>query len=375
MMEQQFVEYVVKSLVDHPDEVKIKRTEDDRGVLLELSVAPEDMGRVIGRHGSTALSLRTVLRALGMKNNAHYNLKIVDTDKPAADDNNMKVSTEAGDNNEERTTKNTAATETAGKEDDAELSRAEKLRQDIDDLKDFDIQVMNDSPDEKLNTNDKPQNPLKRFLVITLFPEMFDGVLDSSMMWKARKDGIVDFQFLNLREFGLGPRRKVDDKPFGGGSGMLLMIEPLTKALAEARRRLPGAKVLIMTPTKQIWDQAAAQTHADSDDNYIILCGRYEGFDARVFDLIDEKISVGRYVVTGGELPAMIIIDSIVRLLPGVLGGGPEATKLESYSDEAELEYPQYTRPEVYNGVAVPPVLLSGDHAKVRDWRRQHEQR
>ena len=127
-MEQQFVEYVVKSLVDHPDEVKIKRTEDDRGVLLELSVAPEDMGRVIGRHGSTALSLRTVLRALGMKNNARYNLKIVDTDKPAADDNN-----------EERTTENTAATETAGKEDDAELSRAEKLRQDIDDLKDFDI--------------------------------------------------------------------------------------------------------------------------------------------------------------------------------------------------------------------------------------------
>lgn len=139
MMEQQFVEYVVKSLVDHSDEVKIKRTEDDRGVLLELSVAPEDMGRVIGRHGSTALSLRTVLRALGMKNNAHYNLKIVDTDKPAADDDNMKASTEAGDNNEERTTENTAATETTGKEDDAELSRAEKLRQDIDDLKDFDI--------------------------------------------------------------------------------------------------------------------------------------------------------------------------------------------------------------------------------------------
>lgn len=214
---------------------------------------------------------------------------------------------------------------------------------------------------------------MKRFLVITLFPEMFEPVLNSSMMWKAQKDGAAQFQLLDLRQFGLGPRRQVDDKPFGGGAGMLLMIEPLTKAIAEARRRLPGAKVLLMTPTNNIWNQAKAEAFAASSDDYIIVCGRYEGFDARVYDLIDEKISIGRYVLTGGELPAMSIIDSVVRLLPGVLGGGEEAAEIESYSNEAELEYPQYTRPEIYDGRRVPPILLSGDHAKIQQWRRQHE--
>lgn len=214
---------------------------------------------------------------------------------------------------------------------------------------------------------------MKRFLVITLFPEMFDGVLNSSMMWKAQKDGIVQFQLLNLRDFGLGPRRQVDDKPFGGGAGMLLMIEPLTNAIAEARRRLPNAKVLLMTPTQNVWNQAKAESFANSSDDYIIVCGRYEGFDARVDALVDEKISIGPYVLTGGELPAMSIIDSVVRLLPGVLGGGEEATSIESYSDEATIEYPQYTRPEVFNGQAVPDVLLSGNHALIAQWRREHE--
>ncbi len=214
---------------------------------------------------------------------------------------------------------------------------------------------------------------MKRFLVITLFPEMFDGVMNNSMMWKAQKDGQLEFQTLNLRDFGLGPRHQVDDKPFGGGAGMLLMIEPLTNAITEAKRRLPDAKVLLMTPTDNIWNQAMATEFAKSSDDYIIVCGRYEGFDARIDKLIDQKISIGRYVLTGGELPAMSIIDSVVRLLPGVLGGGAEATELESYSDEAELEYPQYTRPEVFNGQPVPSVLLSGNHAKIRKWRKQHE--
>ena len=214
---------------------------------------------------------------------------------------------------------------------------------------------------------------MKRFLVITLFPEMFDGVMNSSMMWKAQKDGQLEFDTLNLRNFGIGPRHQVDDKPFGGGAGMLLMIEPLTNAINEAKRRLPNARVLLMTPTDNIWNQTKAQEFASSNDDYIIVCGRYEGFDARVYDLIDEKISIGRYVLTGGELPAMSIIDSVVRLLPGVLGGGAEATALESYSDEAEIEYPQYTRPEEFNGQSVPSVLLSGDHAKVHEWRKQHE--
>ena len=216
-------------------------------------------------------------------------------------------------------------------------------------------------------------HPMKKFLVITLFPEMFDGVLNSSMMWKAQKDGAVEFRLLNLRDFGLGPRRQVDDKPFGGGAGMLLMIEPLTNAIAEARRRLPNARVLLMTPTQNIWNQTKAEAFATSADDYIIVCGRYEGFDARIDNLIDEKISIGPYVLTGGELPAMSIIDSVVRLLPGVLGGGEEATAIESYSDEATIEYPQYTRPEVFNGQAVPEVLLSGNHALIAQWQKDHE--
>jgi len=203
---------------------------------------------------------------------------------------------------------------------------------------------------------------------------MFTGVLNSSMMWKAQKDGIVEFQLLNLRDFGLGPRRQVDDKPFGGGAGMLLMIEPLTNAIEEAKRCLPNARVLLMTPTNNIWNQSKAIEFAHSNDDYIIVCGRYEGFDARINNLVDEKISIGRYVLTGGELPAMSIIDSVVRLLPGVLGGGEEATEIESYSDEAELEYPQYTRPEVFRGQRVPEVLLSGNHELIRQWRRDHEQ-
>ena len=213
---------------------------------------------------------------------------------------------------------------------------------------------------------------MKKFLVITLFPEMFTGVLNASMMWKAQKDGIAEFQLLNLRDFGLGPRRQVDDKPFGGGAGMLLMIEPLTMAIERARQTLPGAKVLLMSPSETIWNQSMATEFANSQDNYIIVCGRYEGFDARVEALVDQKISIGRYVLTGGELPAMSIIDSVVRLLPGVLGGGEEATEIESYSDGGDIEYPQYTRPEVFRGQRVPEVLLSGNHALIAKWRQEH---
>ena len=196
---------------------------------------------------------------------------------------------------------------------------------------------------------------MKRFVVITLFPEMFEPVLGSSMMWKAQKDQKAEFRLINLRDYGLGPRRQVDDKPFGGGAGMLLMIEPLTKAIERARLILPRAKVLLMTPAKTVWDQKQAWLHAKSDDDYIIVCGRYEGFDARVEELVDEKISVGRYVLTG------------------VLGGGDEATAIESYSQLDTLEYPQYTRPEEYKGKRVPEVLLSGNHALIEKWRREHQ--
>lgn len=181
----------------------------------------------------------------------------------------------------------------------------------------------------------------------------------------------MEFSTVNLRDFGLGPRRMVDDTTYGGGDGMLLRIEPLVAAIEFAKQRTPDAKVLLMTPSENLWNQKMAMAHAQSDDDYIIICGHYEGFDARIENYIDEKISVGRYVLTGGEVPAMAVIDSIVRLIPGVLGGETSA-EIESYSDIATLEYPQYTRPEIFRGQRVPEVLLSGDHVKIAKWRADH---
>lgn len=215
---------------------------------------------------------------------------------------------------------------------------------------------------------------MRKFQVITLFPEMFTGVFENSMMWKAQKDGIVELSCINLREFGLGPRRSVDDTPYGGGDGMLLRIEPLWAAVEQAKAADPSAKVLLMTPRGQRWQQQFARDWAATSDGYIFICGRYEGYDERILELVDEQISVGDYVLTGGELPAMTIIDSIVRLIPGVLGGESSAA-IESFSDGVTLEYPQYTRPEEFRGMKVPEVLLSGHHGDIEKWRSQHEKR
>jgi len=207
--------------------------------------------------------------------------------------------------------------------------------------------------------------------VITLFPEMLDGVLNSSMLWKAQNRKAVEFRMVNLRDFGLGPRKQVDDTPYGGGDGMLLMPEPLFKAIENAKKYDPSAKVVLMTPRGERWRQSMAQTWADSKDSYIFVCGRYEGYDERILTLIDEQVSVGDYVLTGGELPAMTIIDSIVRLIPGVLGG-EMSSAIESFSDGEMLEFPQYTRPEVFNGLEVPKVLLGGNHTEIAKWRQEH---
>lgn len=209
---------------------------------------------------------------------------------------------------------------------------------------------------------------MRKLQVITLFPEMFTGVFESSMMWKAQKDGIVELSTIDLREFGLGPRRTVDDTPYGGGDGMLLKPEPLFAAVKKAKENDPDAKVLLMTPRGQRWKQSLAQEWADGGSGYIFICGRYEGYDERIVSLVDEQVSVGDYVLTGGELPAMTIIDSIVRLIPGVLGGETSAA-IESFSDGETLEFPQYTRPEEFNGMKVPDVLLSGNHAAIAKWR------
>jgi tRNA (guanine37-N1)-methyltransferase len=209
---------------------------------------------------------------------------------------------------------------------------------------------------------------MKKIQVITLFPEMFDGVLNSSMMWKAQQGEAVSFEMVNLRDFGIGPRQQVDDTPYGGGDGMLLKPEPLFAAVEKAKTADPTAKVVLMTPRGQRWKQATAQSWADADHGYIFICGRYEGYDERIIAVVDEQVSVGDYVLTGGELPAMTIIDSIVRLIPGVLGGEKSA-EIESFSDGETLEFPQYTKPAEFNGMKVPDVLLSGNHAVIAKWR------
>jgi len=212
---------------------------------------------------------------------------------------------------------------------------------------------------------------MKIIQIITLFPEMFDKVLNTSMLWKAQECQAVEFKMINLRDFGLGPRKRVDDTPYGGGDGMLLMPEPLFSAIKSAKEYSVKAKVVLMTPRGQRWRQSEAQKWADSDNDYIFVCGRYEGVDERILTLVDEQVSVGDYVLTGGELPAMTVIDSIVRLIPGVLGGENSA-EIESFSDGETLEFPQYTRPEVFNGLSVPAVLLSGNHAEIAKWRAEN---
>lgn len=212
---------------------------------------------------------------------------------------------------------------------------------------------------------------MKKIQIITLFPEMFDGVFNTSMLWKAQQQKAVEFRMVNLRDFGLGPRKRVDDTPYGGGDGMLLMAEPLFAAVEDAKKYDPTAKVVIMTPRGQRWKQALAQQWADSDNGYIFICGRYEGYDERILSVVDEEVSVGDYVLTGGELPAMTVVDSIVRLIPGVLGGESSAA-IESFSDGETLEFPQYTKPAEFNGMKVPEVLLNGNHAEIAKWRDEH---
>ena len=207
--------------------------------------------------------------------------------------------------------------------------------------------------------------------IITLFPEMFDQILNNSMMWKAQNQGVVSFSLINLRDFGIGPRKTVDDTPYGGGDGMLLKPEPLFAAVEFAKKSSPNARVVAMTPSETVWNQQLAQNYAESSQDLIILCGRYEGFDARIFEIVDEKISIGKFVLTGGELPAMVLIDSIVRLIPGVLGGEKSA-EIESYSDGDNLEFPQFTRPADFRRMKVPEVLLNGHHAEIDKWRAEN---
>ena len=242
-----------------------------------------------------------------------------------------------------------------------------------------------------------------RFTIITLFREAIEPYLNTSMMWKAVDKGLVQFDFVNLRDFGLGPHKSVDDTPYGGGDGMLLRCEPVFEAIESVKAKDPTAKVILPTPVGEIWNQELARafvsgfldplprarrygarsldllplsqtvskTTTQTPIHYIILCPHYEGYDERILSIVDYKVSLGKYVLTGGELPALIIIDSVVRLIPGVLGGEKSA-EIESFSEGDNLEYPQYTRPEDFRGMKVPEVLLSGNHGEIAKWREEH---
>jgi tRNA (guanine37-N1)-methyltransferase len=210
--------------------------------------------------------------------------------------------------------------------------------------------------------------------IISLFPEMFPPVLETSMLFKAKDKGIVEYRYIDLREFGLGSRKTVDDTPYGGGDGMLLMVEPLSAAIERAKTNDPDSATYYMSPRGERLEQSTSQQIADEGKGMIIVCGRYEGIDERVMTLIDRHISIGDYVVTGGELPAMVLVDSVVRLIPGVLGGENSAA-IESFSDGETLEYPQYTRPEDFKGMKVPEVLLSGNHAAIEKWRQENSRK
>ena len=210
--------------------------------------------------------------------------------------------------------------------------------------------------------------------IITLFPEMFGDVLNTSMLFKAQDKKLVEYNFINLRDFGIGPRKQVDDTPYGGGDGMVLRPEPLFAAVEAAKERDSGAQILLMTPRGDLFTQAMAREFAATEAGLIIICGRYEGYDERITSVVDKQISIGDYILTGGELPAMVIVDALTRLIPGVLGGETSAQK-ESHSEAGVIEYPQYTRPEQFRGLKVPETLLSGHHGEIAKWRAMKQRK
>lgn len=214
---------------------------------------------------------------------------------------------------------------------------------------------------------------LMQITFITLFPQNLRMSLEYSMLFNAQKNGLVKFNYIDLREYGSGPRKQIDDKPYGGGPGMLLKPEPIFLAVEDARKISPEAKVFLPTPAGEKWNQARAQNLADSNQDIIIICPHYEGYDQRILSLIDEQFCIGEYVLTGGELPAAILTDSVARLLPGVLGG-EGATENESFGQKYKLEHPQYTRPEDFRGQKVPEVLLSGNHAEIEKWKADNSE-
>lgn len=206
-----------------------------------------------------------------------------------------------------------------------------------------------------------------RIDILTLFPEMFTGVLSASMLGRAQANGLIDIRVHNIRDYTDNKHRKADDYPFGGGAGLVMMAQPIYDCMDAV---LAGEKAhrILMTPRGRTLNQKIAR-ELSANERLVLLCGHYEGVDERVMEIIDDEISVGDYVLTGGELPAMVLVDCVSRLIPGVLGSEESAAD-ESFSEDL-LEYPQYTRPASFRGMDVPEILLNGHHAKIQAWRRE----
>lgn len=203
--------------------------------------------------------------------------------------------------------------------------------------------------------------------ILTLFPEMFDGVFGSSMLGRAQANGLLTVRMHNIRDYADNKHRKTDDYPFGGGAGMVMMPQPIFDCMAAVQGTDKAHKILL-TPRGSLLTTKRAQ-ELSGLDRLILLCGHYEGVDERVNTIIDEELSIGDYVLTGGELPAMVLVDCLARFIPGVLGS--EESALDESHSEGLLEYPQYTRPAVFRGMEVPQILQNGHHANIRKWRQE----
>ena len=207
-----------------------------------------------------------------------------------------------------------------------------------------------------------------RFDIVSIFPGIFASPFGDSIIQRACEAGLLDINVHDLRDYSLNKHRKVDDSPFGGGVGMVMNVEPIARAITAVKKEVPETRTILLSPGGRPFDQEKAW-ELSSLPSLTLICGRYEGIDERIrLHYVDEEISIGDYVLTGGELPAMVLVEAISRLLPGVLGD-PESVVEESFHDDL-LEYPQYTRPRDYEGLKVPEILVSGDPKKIRDWQK-----
>lgn len=207
--------------------------------------------------------------------------------------------------------------------------------------------------------------------IITLFPDIFKGFLEGSIIKRAQNKGLVEINLHNLRDYTLDKHKKVDDRPYGGGPGMVLMVEPVCRVIESLEKKgRAGFHKVLLTPQGRSFQQSVAQELVEKQ-GLILLCGHYEGFDERIRTLFDwDEVSIGNFVLTGGEIPAMVITDAVTRLIPDVLGNA-ESVKHESFTEKNELDHPHYTRPRVFRKQTVPEVLVSGNHAKIKEWRTQ----